>query len=298
MTETTAQQSTGKPFKVACIQNTATPDLDENVAKLSSLIRDAAAAGADFIALPEHCTLMEPRRAVLHDHAAPLDEHPTLAHFKALAGELGRWMLIGSIPARSPDGRIANCSVLLDNGGRVVASYDKIHMFDVDLPTGERFRESEDFQPGPEARLVDTPWGVLGMTVCYDLRFPQLYRALAQGGAQFLSIPSAFTKVTGDAHWEILLRARAIENGCFVIAPCQTGHHYAKRHTCGHSMIIDPWGKVLADGGEEVGFVMAEIDPARIDQVRGMIPSLEHDRSFTVTGAVKKPGKARISAVS
>ena len=293
MTETTY-----KPFKAACIQNTATPDLDENVARISSLIRDAAAAGADFIALPEHCSLMEPRRAVLHEHAHPLDEHPTLAHFKALAGELGRWMLIGSLPALSPDGRIANCSVLLDNGGRVVASYDKIHMFDVDLPSGERFRESEDFQPGPEARLASTPWGVLGMTVCYDLRFPGLYRALAQGGAGFISIPAAFTKVTGDDHWEIMLRARAIENCCFVIAPCQTGHHYDKRNSCGHSMIIDPWGKVLADGGDKVGFVMAAIDPARVDQVRSMIPSLEHDRPFTVTGPDRFGEKARISAVS
>ena len=289
MTETMA-----RPFKVACIQNTATPDLDQNVAGLMSLIRDAAAAGADFITTPEHCTLMEPRGAVMHDHAAPLDQHPTLARFKALAGELGRWILIGSIPARSPDGRIANCSVLLDNGGRVVASYDKIHMFDVDLPNGERFRESEDFQPGDEARLTETPWGVLGMTVCYDLRFPQLYRALAQGGARFITIPAAFTKVTGDAHWEILVRARAIETGCFVIAPCQTGHHYAKRHTCGHSIIIDPWGKLLADGGDRVGFVMAEIDPSRVDQVRAMIPSLEHDRPYKVKG----PRTPRISAVS
>ena len=291
-------EKTPKPFKVACIQNTATPDLDENVAALISRVRDAAAAGADFITMPEHCTLMEPRTAVLHEHAVPLDEHPTLARFKVLAAELGRWMLIGSLPARSPDGRIANCSVLLDNGGAVVASYDKIHMFDVDLPTGERFRESEDFQAGPEACLADTPWGVLGMTICYDLRFPQLYRALAQGGARLITIPSSFTKVTGDAHWEILVRARAIETGCFVIAPCQTGHHYAKRYCCGHSMIIDPWGKVLADGGDRVGFVMAEIDPSRVDQVRAMIPSLEHDRPFTVAGDVKTSGSARISAVS
>lgn len=293
MTETTA-----KAFKIACIQNTATPDFDESVAHLISLIRDAAAAGADFITMPEHCTLMEPNAAVLSEHAAPFDEHPTLARFKALAGELGRWMLIGSLPVRSSDGRVANCSVLLDDGGRVVASYDKIHMFDVDLSTGEHFRESEDIQPGSVARLANTPWGVLGMTVCYDLRFPALYRALAQGGARFLSIPAAFTKVTGDAHWEVLLRARAIENCCFVIAPCQTGHHYADRYCCGHSMIIDPWGKVLADCGDRVGFVMAEVDPARVDEVRAMIPSLEHDRKFTVKGSLTDPVKSRISAVS
>ena len=286
------------PFKVACVQHTATPDLDESVAAASALVREAAAAGADFITLPEHCSLMEPRTEVLHRHAAPLGEHPTLAKFKDLAAEIGRWMLVGSLPARSPDGRIANCSILLDDQGRVVASYDKIHMFDVDLPTGERFRESDDFQPGPEARLAETPWGMLGMTVCYDLRFPNLYRSLALAGARFLSVPAAFTKVTGDAHWHVLLRARAIENGCFVIAPCQTGHHYAKRYTCGHSLIIDPWGEVLADGGDEVGFVMAEIDPARIDAVRGMIPSLGHDRPFTVTGAVTGRRKPRISAVS
>jgi deaminated glutathione amidase len=282
------------PFKVACIQNTATQDLDDNVATASALVRGAAAAGADFITLPEHCSLMEPRRDVLHQHAVPLGEHPTLAKFQALAAEVGRWMLIGSLPARSPDGRIANCSVLLDDSGNLVTSYDKIHMFDVDLPTGERFRESDDFQPGPEARLVETPWGAMGMTVCYDLRFPQLYRSLAQAGARILTVPAAFTKVTGDAHWHTLLRARAIENCCFVIAPCQTGHHYGKRYTCGHSLIIDPWGEVLADGGDDVGFVMAEVDPARVDEVRAMIPSLDHDRPFEVTGTAAP----RISAVS
>ena len=281
-------------FKVACIQNTATPDLDESVAQVTALVREAAAQGADFIAMPEHCSLMEPRTAVLHSHAVPLDEHPTLAKFKALAAEVGRWLLVGSVAARSPDGRIANCSVLLDDTGAVVTSYDKIHLFDVDLPSGERFGESDDFQAGPEARLVETPWGALGMTVCYDLRFPQLYRGLAQAGARFLSVPAAFTKVTGDAHWHVLLRARAIENGCFVIAPCQTGHHYGKRQTCGHSLIIDPWGEVLADGGDEVGVVMAVLDPARVDEVRAMIPSLGHDREFTV----QTPARSRISAVS
>jgi predicted amidohydrolase len=264
------------------------------MATSSALVREAAAAGADFITLPEHCSLMEPRRDVLHQHAVPLDEHPTLAKFQALAAEVGRWMLIGSLPSQSADGRIANCSVLLDDSGKVVTSYDKIHMFDVDLPTGERFRESDDFQPGAEARLVDTPWGAMGMTVCYDLRFPQLYRSLAQAGARFLTVPAAFTKVTGDAHWHTLLRARAIENCCFVIAPCQTGHHYGKRYTCGHSLIIDPWGEVLADGGDDVGFVMAEVDPARVDEVRAMIPSLGHDRPFEVTGTAAP----RISAVS
>ena len=218
-------------FKVACIQNTATPDLDESVAQVTALVREAAAQGADFIAMPEHCSLMEPRTAVLHSHAVPLDEHPTLAKFKALAAEVGRWLLVGSVAARSPDGRIANCSVLLDDTGAVVTSYDKIHLFDVDLPSGERFRESDDFQGGPEARLVETPWGALGMTVCYDLRFPQLYRGLAQAGARFLSVPAAFTRSPAMPTGTCCCCARAIENGCFVIAPCQTGHHYGKRQT-------------------------------------------------------------------
>jgi predicted amidohydrolase len=284
---------TGK-FTAACIQNTATRDLDASLAAASALVREAAGAGADFIALPEHCSVMDSRTEAWHAQAFALAEHPTLAKFRALAAEVGRWLLVGSLPARSPDGRIANCSVLLDPAGEVVTSYDKIHMFDVDLSTGERFRESDDFQPGVEGRLVETPWGLMGMSVCYDLRFPQLYRALAQAGARILTVPAAFTKVTGDAHWHVLMRARAIENGCFVIAPCQTGNNYGRRHCCGHSLIIDPWGEVLADGGDEVGFVMAEIDMARVDEVRAMIPSLKHDRPFTVT----TPGKARISAVS
>ena len=283
-----------KRFTVACIQHTATPDLAASVAEASDLVRQAAAAGAELIALPEHCSLMEPSTEVLHSHAVPLAEHPTLATFRALAREVAAWILVGSLPARAPDGRIANCSVLVDRTGAVAASYDKIHMFDVDLPTGERFRESEAFQSGAEARLVETPWGLLGMTVCYDLRFPQLYRGLAQAGAHFLSIPSAFIKVTGDAHWHVLVRARAIENGCFVIAPCQTGRHYGRRRSCGHSLIVDPWGEVLADAGADVGFVTAEIDPARVAEVRAMIPSLGHDRAFSVPSA----GRRRISAVS
>jgi len=281
-------------FKVALVQNCAAGDMAANVTAASDLVRRAAESGPALIALPEHVSYMDSRTENWHAHALPVAEHPAYHAFQALAREVGAWLLVGSLPVRSDDGRIANCSFLFDDKGARVAHYEKIHMFDVDLPTGERFRESQDFQPGAAARLAETPWGMLGMTICYDLRFAALYRALAQAGAEFVSVPSAFIKVTGAAHWHLLLRARAIENGCFVIAPCQVGHHYGKRHSFGHSLVVDPWGEVLADGGEEVGFVTAEIDPARVAEVRAMIPSLEHDRPFS------PPDRARprISAVS
>jgi len=273
-------------FTAACVQTTAADDMDANVRAASDLARRARDAGADFILLPENVALMEPRAAVARALAAPAESHPALAAFRDLAAEVGAWLLVGSLGIRVGDGRIANRSFLLDDKGAVIASYDKIHMFDVDLPSGERYRESETFQPGDAACLADTPWGPLGMTVCYDLRFPHLYRDLAQAGARYLSIPAAFTRVTGAAHWHILQRARAIETGCFVFAPTQVGVHPGGRTTYGHSLIVDPWGEVLADGGEAVGFVTARIDPARIDEVRAMIPSLRHDRRY----AKPRPG--------
>ncbi|HYD99546.1 MAG TPA: carbon-nitrogen hydrolase family protein, partial [Alphaproteobacteria bacterium] len=178
------------------------------------------------------------------------------------------------------DGRVANRLFVIDPQGEIRARYDKIHMFDVDLAGGESYRESATFRPGEQAVLAQTPWGGLGMTVCYDLRFPHLYRALAQAGARLLAVPAAFTVPTGRAHWHVLLRARAIETGCFVIAPAQTGTHDAGRQTYGHSLIVDPWGEVLADGGGEPGFVTADLDLGRIDEARGMVPALRHDRPF------------------
>ncbi len=268
-------------FTVACVQTNSTPDMTASVEAASALVREARGAGADFIALPENVGLMEPKADAVRAHARPVDDHPALEAFRGLARDIDAWLLVGSLPVQSADGRVANCSLLVDPAGSVVQRYDKIHMFDVDLPSGERYRESKTYQPGEAARLAETPWGVLGMTVCYDLRFPQLYRDLAQAGARYLSVPSAFTKVTGEAHWHVLLRARAIESGCFVFAPAQCGVHYGNRRTFGHSLIIDPWGEVLADGGEEVGFITAEIDPARVDEARAMIPSLRHDRPFS-----------------
>jgi len=206
-----------------------------------------------------------------------------------LARETGAWILVGSLVidpagesgAADGENRLANRSFLLDANGGIVAKYDKIHLFDIDLPNGESIRESNAYRPGHQTVIAETPWGRLGMTVCYDVRFPQLYRLLAQAGADFLSVPSVFTVPTGRAHWEVLLRSRAIENGAFVFAPAQTGEHTAGRKSYGHSLIVDPWGEVMAEGGEGVGIVTAKIDPARIAKVRGGLPSLRHDRNFT-----------------
>ena len=185
--------------------------------------------------------------------------------------------------------RLANRSFLLDATGGIVARYDKIHMFDIDLPGGESYRESNAYRPGGRTVVAETPWGRLGMSVCYDVRFPQLYRALAQAGADFLGVPVVFTVPTGRAHWHVLLRARAIENGCFVFAPAQWGEHTAGRKSYGHSLIVDPWGEVLADGGEAVGIVTARIDPARIAEARRSVPSLTHDRAFTPPALAPRP---------
>jgi predicted amidohydrolase len=213
--------------------------------------------------------------------AVVAEEHePALAAFRGLARETGAWLLVGSLAIRLGPETLANRSFLLDDAGRIVARYDKIHMFDVDLPGGESYRESALYRPGARAVVADTPWGRLGMTVCYDLRFPYLYRTLAHAGAVMLTIPAAFTKFTGQAHWHVLLRARAIETGCFVVAPAQCGSFSGGRESYGHSLIVAPWGEVLADGGEAPGFVVAELDLDRVARARRMVPSLRHDRSF------------------
>ncbi|HEX2151806.1 MAG TPA: carbon-nitrogen hydrolase family protein, partial [Stellaceae bacterium] len=216
---------------------------------------------------------------------------------RELARETAAWLLLGSLvidqagePGADPgESRLANRSFLIDSTGAIVARYDKIHMFDIDLPGGESYRESNAYSPGGHTVVAETPWGRLGMSVCYDLRFPHLYRALAQAGADFLSVPSVFTVPTGRAHWHVLLRARAIENGVFVFAPAQWGEHAGGRRSYGHSLIVDPWGEVLADGGEETGIVTARIDPARVAEARRSVPSLTHDRAFTPPELVHRP---------
>src|SRR5580658_1053467 len=266
---------------VACIQVSAGPEVAPNIRATSTLVRRPRDAGAEFILTPEVTLMLEPRReakfAKAEDEAAPHG----IAAFQDLARETGAWLLAGSLVVRVPgEDRLANRSYLFDPMGRITARYDKIHMFDVDLAGGESYRESSQFRPGETAVLAETPWGRLGMTICYDLRFPSLYRALAQAGAAMLSIPSAFAVPTGEAHWHTLLRARAIETGCFVLAPAQTGTHEGGRRTYGHSLIVDPWGVVLADGGEDVGFVTADLDLARIGEARRAVPSLRHDRAW------------------
>jgi predicted amidohydrolase len=211
------------------------------------------------------------------------EEHDTsLKAYRALAKELGIWLHIGSLAVRGAAERAANRGFLIDPRGDVIARYDKIHMFDVNLPNGETYRESANYQPGEDAVIADLPWGRLGMTICYDMRFPALYRALAEAGASFLSMPAAFTKPTGEAHWHVLLRARAIENGAFVFAAAQGGVHESKRVTYGHSLIVDPWGQILAEGGLEPGVITALIDPAKVRDARGKVPSLQHGRRFAL----------------
>jgi predicted amidohydrolase len=275
-------------FTAACVQFTAGPDPEPNLQQVSELIRQARAAGADLIMTPEVSNFIESGRR-RRDKARPEAEDPFLAGMRALAQETGAWILVGSLVidpagetgAEAGEERLANRSFLIDAQGGIVARYDKIHMFDIDLPGGESYRESNAYRPGGRTVVAETPWGRLGMSVCYDLRFPHFYRALAQAGADFLAVPSVFTVPTGRAHWHVLLRARAIENGCFVFAPAQWGEHAGGRRSYGHSLIVDPWGEVLADGGEGTGIVTAQIEPERIAKARGMVPSLQHDRGFT-----------------
>ena len=276
-----------KPFVVACIQTNAGPALAPNLDAASALVLEAREKGADFILLPENVAMMEAGRKGMLAHAKPEESHPALAHFCALAKETNAWLLAGSLAVQLDDGGLANRSFLLDGAGQIVARYDKIHMFDVDLENDESYKESDIYRSGDQAVLAKTPWGDVGLTICYDLRFPGLYRALAKAGASYFAVPSAFTRVTGKAHWHALLRARAIENGAYVFAPAQCGSH-GRRQTFGHALIVDPWGEVLGDGGGSPGIVLARIDPSKVAAARRKIPSLQHDRPF-VSGSKAKP---------
>lgn len=271
---------TGK-FTVGLVQLNAGRELGPNIAAATALIREAQARGADFILTPENAVMMEPKRPLILEKARSEAEHPAVPAFQALAAELGAWLLIGSLAIKLDAEHCANRSILIDPAGRVAQRYDKIHMFDVDLKAGESYRESATFRPGARAALAELPWGRLGMTVCYDLRFAYLYRALAQAGADFITVPAAFTRPTGEAHWHLLLRARAIETGAFVFAPAQCGEHAEGRKTYGHSLVISPWGEILAEGpAAEPGVILAAIDPAKVQEARAMIPALRHDRRF------------------
>jgi predicted amidohydrolase len=274
-------------MRVALIQTNATGDAARNGERALALIREAADSGAEFVATPEVTNLIAPGRealfATIHDEA----DDPCLAAIRALAAERGLGILIGSLAlkAEGEAERAVNRSFLIDGRGEIVARYDKIHMFEADLGSEGRFREAASYRPGERAITADAGWASLGLTICYDLRFPALYRALAKAGAQVLTVPSAFTAPTGRAHWHILLRARAIETGCFVIAPAQWGPHHGEdetslRESYGHSLIVDPWGTVLADAGEGEGVVHADLDLTMIEKARKRIPSLSNDRDW------------------
>ncbi len=267
-------------FKAACVQNCATADVDENIEICTRLTRQAAAEGAKLIALPEYFSGLEVIDRMIHPVAFPEGNHPVVAAFTALARELDVYLLLGSLGITSADGRIFNRGYLIDNGGNIAARYNKIHMFDVDLGEGKKVEESATIAPGDEAVIADVEGAALGMSICYDIRFAHLYRTLAQGGASILAAPAAFTKLTGEAHWHVLQRARAIENGCYVISPCQYGTLKGGAECYGHSVIIDPWGKVLADGGEGEGIIAADIDLNEVSLARQRIPSLQHDRPY------------------
>ena len=268
-------------LKVACIQTNSKSDPNINIREVSSLIRAARANGAELITTPEVVGMLEPNREKALNKAQPENYHGVLREFRALSRDLAIWLLIGSISIKLSNGKLANRSFLINRDGQIIARYTKIHMFDVEVNDGSIYRESATYQPGTSACLARTPWGLVGLTICYDIRFPALYRDLAKAGAKIIFIPSAFTEVTGEAHWHILQRARAIENGCFIVSAAQTGMHEQNRKTFGHSIIIDPWGNILAEAGKDVGFITADLDLNLVDEVRKKIPSLTHDREYS-----------------
>ncbi len=267
---------------VACVQMRSGVTVERNVADAAALIREAAAGGARLVATPEMTTLLDRTPGSVFRQSVAEEADASVPVFQALARELNIWLLIGSMPFRANDRQCFNRSLLISPRGGLAARYDKIHMFDVQLNAGNVYRESEGFLAGEQAVLADVDGAKLGLTVCYDVRFPHLFRKLAKAGAQILSVPAAFTRITGEAHWHVLLRARAIETGCFVIAPAQAGKHEDGRETYGHSLIIAPWGEVLADaGGAEPGVISAALDLSLVDSARGKVPALTHDREIS-----------------
>jgi deaminated glutathione amidase len=283
-----------KPFRVGLIQMRSGRSPQANFEVAAALIREAKAGGADYVQTPEMSNIMETDRARFFAALAPEEDDLMLAGMRELARSCGLFVHLGSLAVRASADKAANRSFLIDPHGEIIARYDKIHMFDVDLASGESYRESRNYRAGELAILADLPWGRLGLTICYDLRFPALYRALAAAGAVFVSIPSAFTKQTGEAHWHVLLRARAIENGCFVFAAAQGGAHENGRNTYGHSLAIGPWGELLVEAGTEPGVSLADIDPQAVAAARARIPSLQHGRRFEILKPVDVPAHLHV----
>ena len=269
-----------RPLNVACLQTRPMPDFDTAIGEAVALARQATDNGAELLCLPEYCGGLLSQDGVILPPSAAEDAHPVLAALCAFAAQSRVWMQIGSIAVDGPDDTIFNRGFLVDAGGAIRARYDKIHMFDIQLSESEVYRESTYVTPGHTAVIEDTPWARIGHTICYDLRFAHLYRDLAQAGAEILTVPAAFTQQTGEVHWHVLNRARAIENGAFVVAACAHGPCPGGGATYGHSLIVDPWGKVLADGGEGAGVIQATIDLDEVAAARARIPSLSHDRDY------------------
>ena len=280
-------------FKVGLIQMRSGLEPQQNLAAALTLIDDAKSSGAEYVLTPEMTNILALKRDHLFAKIVAEDQDITLATLREVARKLSVYIHIGSLAIKASPEKAANRSFLIDRKGDVAARYDKIHMFDVDLGSGESYRESNNYRAGELAVVADLPWGRLGLTVCYDLRFPALYRALAEAGASFLSIPAAFTKQTGEAHWHVLLRARAIENGCFVFAAAQGGKHENGRETFGHSLVVDPWGRILAEGGTEPGVILADVDPAQVAAARSRIPSLLHGRRLELIEPMAEPTHLR-----
>ena len=276
-------------FRVGLVQMRSGLEPQDNLVALLAAVDEAKRGGADYVLTPEMTNILALKREQLFAKIVEEEHDPTLAALRERARKLGIYIHIGSLAIKASTEKAANRSFLIDRKGDIAARYDKIHMFDVDLAGGESYRESNNYRAGELAVIADLPWGRLGLTVCYDLRFPALYRALAEAGASFLAIPSAFTKQTGEAHWHVLMRARAIENGSFVFAAAQGGKHQNGRETFGHSLVVDPWGRILAEGGVEPAVLIAEIDPAEVAAARARIPSLRHGRRFELVEPMAEP---------
>ena len=275
-------------MRVAILQMCSSDDPGRNLTTVLAALTQAKAAGADILLTPEVANCVSQSRSHQASVLHPQDTDPTLAAVRVAAREAGLWVLLGSLGLQSgdADGRFANRSLMISDTSEIAGWYDKIHMFDVNVTQTETFRESDGYRPGDRAVVVDTPWARFGLSICYDMRFAYLYRDLAQAGAQVLTVPAAFSPVTGKAHWETLLRARAIETGCFVIAPAQTGNHKVStgkpRQTHGHSLVVAPWGEVLLDAGTDPGLHVIDVDVKEVDKARGRVPSIRHDRPYTL----------------
>jgi predicted amidohydrolase len=281
--------SAGATFTAGLVQMRSGLSPQANLETAVRLIGEARSAGADYVQTPEMTNILTIKREDLFAAIVEEEQDASLAALRELARRLGIFLHVGSLAIKISADKAANRAFLIDPKGEIAARYDKIHMFDVDLANGESYRESRNYRAGELAVVSDLPWGRLGLTICYDVRFPALYRALADAGASLLSVPAAFTRQTGEAHWHVLLRARAIENGCFVLAAAQGGKHENGRETFGHSLIVDPWGRVLAEGRAEPGIVLAQIDPAEVATARSRVPSLQHGRRFEIVEPMAEP---------